>query len=74
MIGLSAAGIELSLRDRNNNAVHTSAVSSGNRSWINRLAFELGGFAAIACGATSTATAWIPWSSTCRPRETEMPS
>ena len=50
MIGLSAAGIELSLRDRNNNAVHTSAVSSGNRSWINRLAFELGGFAAIACG------------------------
>ena len=50
MIGLSAAGIELSLRDRNNNAVHTSTVSSGNRSWINRLAFELGGFAAIACG------------------------
>ena len=50
MIGLSAAGIELSLRDRNNNAVHTSAVSYGNRSWINRLAFELGGFAAIACG------------------------
>lgn len=50
MIGLSAAGIELSLRDRNNNAVHTSTVSSSNRSWINRLAFELGGFAAIACG------------------------
>ncbi len=50
MIGLSAAGIELSLRDRNNNAVHTSTVSRGNRSWINRLAFELGGFAAIACG------------------------
>ena len=50
MIGLSAAGIELSLRDRNNNKVHTSTVSSGNRSWINRLAFELGGFAAIACG------------------------
>ena len=50
MIGLSAAGIELSLRDRNNNAVCTSTVSSGNRSWINRLAFELGGFAAIACG------------------------
>ena len=50
MIGLSAAGIELSLRDRNNNAVHTSQVSSGDRSWINRLAFELGGFAAIACG------------------------
>lgn len=50
MIGLSAAGIELSLRDRNNNAVLTSPVSSGNRSWINRLAFELGGFAAIACG------------------------
>ena len=50
MIGLSAAGIELSLRDRNNNAVHTSAVSSGDRRWINRLAFELGGFAAIACG------------------------
>lgn len=50
MIGLSAAGIELSLRDRDNNAVHTSLVSSGNRSWINRLAFELGGFAAIACG------------------------
>ena len=50
MIGLSAAGIELSLRDRNNNAVHTSTVSSDGRSWINRLAFELGGFAAIACG------------------------
>ena len=50
MIGLSAAGIELSLRDRNNKAVHTNLVSSGNRSWINRLAFELGGFAAIACG------------------------
>ena len=50
MIGLSAAGIELSLRDRNNKAVHTSTVSSGNRNWINRLAFELGGFAAIACG------------------------
>lgn len=50
MIGLSAAGIELSLRDRNNKAVHTRTVSSGNRSWINRLAFELGGFAAIACG------------------------
>ena len=50
MIGLSAAGIELTLRDRNNNAVHTSTVSRGNRSWINRLAFELGGFAAIACG------------------------
>ena len=50
MIGLSAAGIELSLRDRNNNAVHTSTVSRGDRSWINRLAFELGGFAAIACG------------------------
>lgn len=50
MIGLSAAGIELSLRDRNNKAVHTSLVSSGNRRWINRLAFELGGFAAIACG------------------------
>ena len=50
MIGLSAAGIELSLRDRNNNAVCTSLVSSDNRSWINRLAFELGGFAAIACG------------------------
>lgn len=50
MIGLSAAGIELTLRDRDNNAVCTSLVSSGNRSWINRLAFELGGFAAIACG------------------------
>ena len=50
MIGLSAAGIELTLRDRDNNAVYTSLVSSGNRSWINRLAFELGGFAAIACG------------------------
>lgn len=50
MIGLSAAGIELSLRDRNNNAVHTNLVSSGDRRWINRLAFELGGFAAIACG------------------------
>ena len=50
MIGLSAAGIELSLRDRNNNKVHTSTVSSGDRRWINRLAFELGGFAAIACG------------------------
>ena len=50
MIGLSAAGIELSLRDRDNKAVHTRTVSSGNRSWINRLAFELGGFAAIACG------------------------
>ena len=50
MIGLSAAGIELSLRDRNNKAVHTSTVSSGDRRWINRLAFELGGFAAIACG------------------------
>ena len=50
MIGLSAAGIELTLRDRDNNAVCTSLVSSDNRSWINRLAFELGGFAAIACG------------------------
>ena len=50
MIGLSATGIELSLRDRNNKAVHTSMVSRDNRSWINRLAFELGGFAAIACG------------------------
>ena len=62
MIGLSAAGIELSLRDRNNNAVHTALPLSWAAS-------------PPSPAATSTATAWIPWSSTCHPRrETEMPS